>query len=409
MKILFASNLYGEQARGGAELVVKLEAVGLGQRGYEVAVVSAVPSSLISLSSKNISAKSSTLHVPGMVGRRDEAGVDHFTYFPPNLGYYGDLKQRSWVGRLIWHWLDIFNWRSANLLRRLIKVYRPKVVHTHNLMGLGFAIPNLLRQLNLRHVHTVHDVQLIHPSGLLSADWRLRQLHEWIYLRLMRFMMGSPAVVIFPSEFALKLHNQFGFFSHSTKTVIRNPAVDQVKDFKSREISNNNFIFVGQLEEHKGIFDLLTAWQCWSTRDAATLDIVGDGSLAIEVRSRAAKLEGVRCHGAVYGEQLTKLLDRAGYLVLPSRVIENAPMAILSAFSRGVPVLASRVGGIPEIVRDNENGFLFESANVDSLLTALQQAATSKERAVMSQRALSWIRSQSLEAHLDALESVYRI
>jgi glycosyltransferase involved in cell wall biosynthesis len=303
--------------------------------------------------------------------------------------------------------LDIFNWRSARQTEKIIKALKPDVVHTHNLMGLGFAIPNLIWRRALRHVHTVHDVQLLHPSGLLPNDWRPRWPHEWAYVLLMRRMMGSPTVVIFPSEFAKEQHERYGFFAKSTKVVLRNPAPSIVK--VERVEAGDNFLFVGQLEEHKGVLDLLDAWAKWGDREDARLTVVGDGTLRPAVSERIASLDGVTYVGPVFGEELNQYFDEVSCLVMPSRVMENAPMVILQAMSRGLPVLAARSGGIPELVTENKTGWLFEPGDVDGLVAGLQTASLFSERSVMSQAAQEAIASLGEEAHLDGLKSVYNV
>jgi len=364
MRVLIVSNLYGRLARGGAERVVEIEAAGLRERGHEVAVVSGVPS---------VGRKSGVTGIGHEVG---SDGTELFTYFPPNTCFYTELSGRSWLGRLIWHWLDIFNWRSANILARLVTDWRPDIVHTHNLMGLGFAIPAKLRQSGIRHVHTVHDVQLLHPSGLLPSGWTgPRWLHERAYIWLMRQMMGSPETVPWPSEFVRDLHLRFGFFPHSRQVLLRNP-VSAVRSTGERRIGTpRTFLFVGQLEEHKGILDLVMAWSQWTDRGDAKLVVVGDGSLESEVRRISAGDPSVECRGRLRPEDLANEFAAADWLVVPSRVIENAPTVIVEALACGLPVMAARTGGIPELVRDGENGLLFEPGDA----VALEEALVSTE------------------------------
>ncbi len=402
MKILLVSNLYGFHARGGAERVVEIEANALRERGHDVVVVSGVSES------DTLSAGVCSPGLPddlcgsaiGFSSSENEVG--HFTYYPPNSCFYTDLEGKSWLGRLVWHWLDIFNWRSAEQLKKIIKAYRPNVVHTHNLMGLGFTIPNLIWKMQIRHVHTVHDVQLLHPSGLLPVNWRPHWPHEWIYIWLMKVMMGSPSVVLFPSEHSKQLHNRFGFFPKSTKVVLRNPVegvgVQGVRGAK-------DFIFIGQLEEHKGVMNLLEAWEKWGERGDAVLHVIGDGSLRHKVKARMESMDGTKFEGPIYGAGLNKHYAEAAYLVVPSKVIENAPMVILGAFSRGVPVIAADVGGIPELVRDGENGFIFESGHADSLLEALSRAIKGNNE--LGERALNTAKKMTTESHVSTLESVY--
>jgi len=407
MKVLLVNNLYGAQARGGAEFVVALEAQGLRRRNHDVAIVSAVPERNAPPPGVCIPGLAKSLCDTGIGYQKSEAGIEHYSYYPPNQYFYDDLAGKSWLSRVVWHWLDIFNWRSARQLEKILAVVQPDVVHTHNLMGLGFAVPNMVWRKQLRHVHTVHDVQLLHPSGLLPNDWRPRWPHEYAYLFLMRRLMGSPAVVIFPSEFAKRRHEQLGFFSKSTKVVLRNPA--PVVKKSNRSIEDQHFVFVGQLEEHKGIIDLLDAWERWTDRGEARLTVIGDGALRSVVSERLAEMTQAEYVGAVFGAELNEYLDQASCLVVPSRVMENAPMVILQAMSRGVPVLAARSGGIPELVSENKTGWLFEPGDIAGLLNGLRVASSgSVDWSALAQAAREAVANQTEESHIDGLVSVYR-
>src|SRR3989339_1067047 len=367
MRVLIVSNLYGRLARGGAERVAEIEAAGWRSRGHEVAVVSGVPS---------VARK----HGGNGIGHEVASdGTELFTYFPPNLCFYTELSKRTWFSRLIWHWLDIFNWRSANKLVDIAIGWRPDVVHTHNLMGLGFAIPAKLRQSGFRHFHTVHDVQLLHPSGLLPADWTgPRWPHERAYIWLMKRMMGSPEIVLWPSEFVRDLHLRFGFFPHSRQVLLRNPvSVATIKT--NREVRRiRSFLFIGQLEEHKGVLDLLAAWSEGNDRGEARLVVVGDGSLESDVQRATISDPSIEYRGRLQPDELSTEFISADCLVVPSRVIENSPTVIVEALAYDLPIIAARAGGIPELVRDGENGLLFEPRNVDMLIKLLAKAVTQK-------------------------------
>lgn len=204
MKICLISNLYGVNARGGAERIVEAEARQLAAAGHEVVVVA------------------------GWAGRGRPAdlpadGVRVLRLRAHNIFFYTDLVRHGWAARLLWHLVDTFNFRAAAAVRKTLRKEKPEIVHTHNLMGLGFLIPQAIRRLGLRHVHTVHDVQLIHPSGLIDASGRLPAGSRW-HAALLRRLFGSPAAVIFPSSFLKGFYEKFGFFPASDRRVLSNPA-----------------------------------------------------------------------------------------------------------------------------------------------------------------------------------------
>lgn len=114
------------------------------------------------------------------------------------------------------------------------------------------------------------------------------------------------------------------------------------------------FVTVGRLSPEKGLAELLEAWP------RATLEIIGDGPERGRLQSLAPPT--VLFTGAVDPAQISAALVRARALLYPSRWYEAQPRAILEAFAAGVPVIASRIGGLPDLVEHGVNGLL---VNVD--------------------------------------------
>jgi hypothetical protein len=93
----------------------------------------------------------------------------------------------------LWHIIDIFHFASKNKIRQILQTEKPDLVHTHNLMGLGFLIPRLIKKMGLRYIHTVHDVQLVEPSGIILKQKRKKLALQWtsnkvVYLDYEKFV-----------------------------------------------------------------------------------------------------------------------------------------------------------------------------------------------------------------------------
>lgn len=136
---------------------------------------------------------------------------------------------------------------------------------------------------------------------------------------------------------------------------------------------SHTLLFLGRLEEEKGVFVLVKALARLAGHyPALRVVFAGEGDMAA-LRSAAATagvLERIELPGWVAGEAKAGLLARAGIFVLPSR-FEGLPMALLEAQAAGLPVVATRVGGIPQVVTDGENGMLADPDDVASLVEAL--------------------------------------
>ena len=130
--------------------------------------------------------------------------------------------------------------------------------------------------------------------------------------------------------------------------------------------------FVGRLSEEKDPLLFVDVAERLRERDDVAFLMVGDGPLAGAVRARAASA-GLRESFLLtsFVDDVRPLLRTADVLLLPSR-IEGIPIVLLETQSLRVPVVASRVGGIPDVVQDGENGLLCEPGNVDAFVERLE-------------------------------------
>ena len=123
--------------------------------------------------------------------------------------------------------------------------------------------------------------------------------------------------------------------------------------------------------------------------------------------SKKYKLENqVEFLGFKFGAELDSLISSAKAVIIPSRWPENMPFTLLESLSMGTPVIAARVGGLPEVIKDGENGFLFESENVDDLVAKIN--LLDQLPLGISQKAIASVSELSLENHLKKLLNIYQ-
>lgn len=174
------------------------------------------------------------------------------------------------------------------------------------------------------------------------------------------------------------------------------------------------FVFLGEIGDRKGTFILLDAWARMlveaGEETPARLTIAGDGE--VDRAKRMVKefhLETtVDVHGWMPKSEVRQLLASAKVLVLPSRN-EGQPMAILEAMAQGLCVIATNVGGIPEMLRDG-CGILVDSDNVDQLASAMAFViADSVARASYGGKAIQRIENEfNIEVLSQRLSELYR-
>lgn len=193
--------------------------------------------------------------------------------------------------------------------------------------------------------------------------------------------------------------------------VLGNPVV--VPDFLSVRRENPlHVLFLGRLREKKGVFDLVMAIpRVLKSVPAATFTLAGDGDLAgVVQQARALGVNhAINLPGWVDGMTKDTLLASADVLVLPS-YFEGLPMCILEAMAGGVPVVATAVGGIPEVLENGACGSLINPGNVEALAAAIITFLLDRESAErVRKRAFVRVNEvYSAPAIIDALSALYR-
>jgi glycosyltransferase involved in cell wall biosynthesis len=141
-------------------------------------------------------------------------------------------------------------------------------------------------------------------------------------------------------------------------------------------------LFVGVLEHYKGIDELADAWRLVAEKlPGATLHLVGKGTRCAVVEQLVAELpERTEWTESLATEGVARALDEATVLVLPSRS-EGMGRVLVEAFCRGRAVVASRVGGIVDLVRDSENGLLVPQQDPQALADALVRVLSDRSLA----------------------------
>jgi glycosyltransferase involved in cell wall biosynthesis len=127
--------------------------------------------------------------------------------------------------------------------------------------------------------------------------------------------------------------------------------------------------FAGRLSREKGILTLLAAWEKLVSK--LPLKIAGAGPLEDLVRAKAGQFTGVEFLGALRPEEVHERMADAVALIVPSEWYEGAPMVIVEALSKGTPVIASNLGGLPEMIDHQRSGLLFNAGNSASLQEAV--------------------------------------
>lgn len=365
MKIGIITNLYPPYARGGAENVIVRTVGQLIAMGHDVFVITGQP------------------RRGGKALMIDRASTERiYRFFPPNVYFTLDDYKQLWMTRLLWHVIDAFSPAPGRIVGEILDEEKPDVIFTHNLKGLGLSIPRAIQRRGIPQVHVLHDLQLVIPSGLLIAgrEYQLTLFKPMYaaYRAICRWMFGRPNMVISPSQFIIDQYSLYGFFRGLPFLLQPNPT----PNFRPVERALHTkgplrLLFVGQLGEHKGIGFLLDAMK--DVTVDVELMVVGEGPLSGLVQQRAETDRRITHLGYMPPGELMKCYSVADALVVPSLCYENSPTVIYEALNAGIPVLASRIGGVGELVREGETGYLFSPGVKEDFLRVLEALERKRE------------------------------
>jgi glycosyltransferase involved in cell wall biosynthesis len=403
-KVLICSNSYPPKFIGGAELIAHNQAKILKKRGQEVAVFAGV------FDQKAIHYSLEELIFEGIPIRR--VCLHHSDYNAD----FTNLCHREVE--------DQFN--------RMLDDFSPDVVHFHNIIGLSVGLPKIARQRKLKTVLTLHDYWAIcHRNTTLKADgkpcidfksceacpshisddnWesmQLRMRRDYISLQLQ-----NMHTVISPSQYLARIYDTAGLFSDKVQIIPNGVDVDRFRMVKKK--SNPKvvrFSFIGHLGPHKGVRTIIEALPFVMGRRRFRLNIVGEGWQQPELERMAWNVgmqNRVAFWGKVQNRHIKKVYEKTDVLILPSIWPENQPVSITEAMACGLPVIAARVGGIPELVDDGKTGYLFEAGNPKDLAHKMSVFLTDASKITQFGRnGFMKIAAYNIETQVDRIVEYY--
>jgi glycosyltransferase involved in cell wall biosynthesis len=308
-------------------------------------------------------------------------------------------------------------------LVKMLERDRAEIVHCHNLFPM--LSPSVLRtgSLEAAVVMTLHNYRLLClPATFLrngqiceaclgKLPWRgvlyrcyrdsmLASGSIAASLYLHRGLRTFEHVKLFlaVSEFLRTKHIAAGF---SPERILAKP--NFAWPTRRREGAGQFFLYLGRLSPEKGLHILMKAWP----GKAGRLMVVGDGPELARLRELAPPT--VEFRGLLGPRGAVDVLSQARALVLPSLSFEGSPRTVPEAYAAGVPVLASRIGALPELVDHEVNGLLVPPGDIPSWTDAIERLSDDREVERMGDSAWrTWREQYSPERGLAALEAAYR-
>ena len=172
-----------------------------------------------------------------------------------------------------------------------------------------------------------------------------------------------------------------------------------------------HILYLGMITKAKGIYDLLDVVNKYKTalENKIILHIGGNGETSTlqSIIKENGLSQIVKFEGWVSGEKKVELLNNADVFILPSYT-EGLPISILEAMSYRLPVISTPVGGIPEVIKDGENGFLFTPGDKDALYNAINNLVADKnQREDMGEKSYKRVQQHFPDKVAEILENIY--
>ncbi len=333
---------------------------------------------------------------------------------------------------------SVFDPRVYRAVRREIAALQPDVVHIHHVSGASLAPFVAARSLGVPVVNTLHDLWLICPCNMrLQADgsycdpkrwpngcgncWRQNdywaavprrhQIFQTLTRGVDRFLSPSQAVVDRLVESGYDRDRfqvlRLGF---DDRTQQSEPLAAPIARALAETRGQPTLVFAGGGTTIKGARVVLAAVpKLVEQIDGVRLLVAGGGDPDVLAEFERLSPQ-VTVLGRVPFHAMRQLFAAADLTLFPSLWHENSPVTIFENFQVGTPLVASRVGGIPEFIDEGETGYLVPPGDVDALVAAVvgHFARPPIERRQMRQRCVEVVQTKlSLAAHLDALQRTY--
>jgi len=350
------------------------------------------------------------------------------------------------------------NKKVEKIFIKLLKDIKPDIIHFQHLIDLSATLIDVAKEFGIPSVLTLHDYWFICPNiHLLKCDytickgpkpdkcrecWVKRRvgnlseslvkfhIHKYLTRKLLEFIIKAfnsrkkfekrneylkslllkVDKIITPSRFLREMFINYGIPEDKIIYSENGYNVKLFEEFRKREKTKNNkivFGFVGGTAKHKGITVLLEALEKINEKEKFfEIYIYGSCDPNSIHFKRLKKLSFVKIKGKY--ANVKEPFSEIDVLIFPSICYENCPLTLREAMITGTPVIASNIGGIPEIIKDGINGFLFDYNKPEKLKEKILIIATNLELLEKLRKNCKKSMVKSIDTQAKELEKLYR-
>ena len=358
-KVLIVCSLFPPDIAGGAEISTELLARGLSDWGHEVCVLSC-------------SDRPSFCRNDGKLKVYE---LPHAAGFNP----FRNNRNKGW--RKVKFWLhDSLLSTAQRRYSSILKSIAPDILITNNILGIGPGIWVEAHIARIPVIHVLRDYSLLCkvPSMQCGNTHCASQCYSCkAWTLAFRIFNSAVSHIVGISDHILQKHLNAGYFRSVSSTNVIGNIVIRSSAISRAHYARKGIGYLGRISREKGVSELIRGvGLARNLGFCCILKIAGpsqDPNYSAELRELAENSGSVEFYGEVNS---ARFLEEIDFLVVPSLWEEPFGRVVIEAFAAGVPVLASNRGGLPELIAEGKNGYLFDPSDLNRfarLLTNLER------------------------------------
>lgn len=316
---------------------------------------------------------------------------NHVESYTTNMNFHG-----NYFAKLFYPFKIIYSVEARKKIRKVIEDFHPDIVHLNN---FNFQLtPSILYEIKKKHIpiiYTAHDCQLVCPNHL-CMNYKTQRVcekcqtigftqcakYKCIHGSCLKSMIGMMEaqlykllrtykmidVILCPSDFMKHmLDTNMNLYGRTItmQNFTNLPKREKHNSLNQNSVANKYILYFGRYEKEKGMETLIEA--CRKLPEIQ-FKFAGKGTFFPQIK----KLGNVTECGFLESVQLMELIENATFTICASECYENCPFSIMESIMCKVPVLGSRLGGIPELIDNGKNGLLFTSGDVIDLVDKIK-------------------------------------
>jgi glycosyltransferase involved in cell wall biosynthesis len=341
--------------------------------------------------------------------------------------------ENAWAAKTAAGLRMLYSRRRINEIRTLIDLEKPDVVHVHNVFPL--LTPSIyigIDESSVPLVQAVRNYRFLCPNGLFYTQGevchrcvegqlinaiRFRCLHgdlvqSTIYaasIQLHRIIGTIPSKLGVLAALSPYVASQLEKYFRSVDKVYVLPNFINASNIPIGNLTGNYAVYLGRLSPEKGVVSLVEAMQDISD---VKLKVIGSGPSETQLKSMIQEngMQNVELMGYINGPERFDIVRKAFCLIVPSQWHEPFGRVVLEAYACGVPVIAARMGGLQDLVIEEQTGLLYQTGDVHELTRSIKYLAENRKKAiVMGRRGRSLVEEHySPESHYHKLMEIYQ-